>query len=254
MFIISEKHIMKNNKKIISTLFFIAILTGCASDSDIKEQPEKIYYDLAQQRMLSGNFMGAIELLELIETNYPFGKYAEQAKVELIYAHYMNNDSIASHANSEQFIRLNPRHPNIDYAYFMRGLSSYTGDRGLTARISEDISIRDVSGAKISFGELNEFITRFPDSQYVPFAKQRSIYLRNIIAANELAVADYYISRNAYVASVRRARYVIENIPNSNQNLRALKILEVCYEKLGYVDLQDEIKAIIALNYPNSST
>ena len=225
-------------------------LVSCNSDGPEIEQPEKIYYDQAQKRMASNNFFGAIESLEAIETMYPFGKYAEQAQVELIYANFMNSDSVASHAAAEKFIRLYPRHPNIDYAYFMKGLSSYTRDESLMVRITEtDLSNRDISGAKKSFSELTEFLTRFPDSQYASYAKQRNIYLRNMIARNELAAADYYQSIDAHVAAVRRAKYVIENIPNSSENFRALKLLEKSYKALGYEDLREDILKIIKLNY-----
>ena len=225
-------------------------LVSCNSDGPEIEQPEKIYYDQAQRRMESKNFFGAIESLEAIETMYPFGKYAEQAQVELIYANFMNADNEASHSAAEKFIRLYPRHPNIDYAYFMKGLSSYTRDESLMVRLTDtDLSNRDISGAKQSFAELTEFLTRFPDSQYASYAKQRNVYLRNMIARNELAAADYYQSIDAHVAAVRRAKYVIENIPNSTENFRALKILEKSYKALGYEDLREDIIKIIKLNY-----
>ena len=243
------KHI--NKFKFIFCLSIVSFfMVSCNSDGPEIEQPEKIYYDQAQRRMASNNFFGAIESLEAIETMYPFGKYAEQAQVELIYANFMNSDSVASHAAAEKFIRLYPRHPNIDYAYFMKGLSSYTRDESLMVRITEtDLSNRDISGAKKSFSELTEFLTRFPDSQYASYAKQRNIYLRNMIARNELAAADYYLSIDAHVAAVRRAKYVIENIPNSSENFRALKVLEKSYKALGYEDLREDILKIIKLNY-----
>ena len=243
------KHI--NKFKFIFCLSIVSFfMVSCNSDGPEIEQPEKIYYDQAQRRMASNNFFGAIESLEAIETMYPFGKYAEQAQVELIYANFMNSDSVASHAAAEKFIRLYPRHPNIDYAYFMKGLSSYTRDESLMVRITEtDLSNRDISGAKKSFSELTEFLTRFPDSQYASYAKQRNIYLRNMIARNELAAADYYQSIDAHVAAVRRAKYVIENIPNSSENFRALKLLEKSYKALGYEDLREDILKIIKLNY-----
>jgi len=243
------KHI--NKFKFIFCLSIVSFfMVSCNSDGPEIEQPEKIYYDQAQRRMASNNFFGAIESLEAIETMYPFGKYAEQAQVELIYANFMNSDSVASHAAAEKFIRLYPRHPNIDYAYFMKGLSSYTRDESLMVRITEtDLSNRDISGAKKSFSELTEFLTRFPDSQYASYAKQRNIYLRNMIARNELAAADYYQSIDAHVAAVRRAKYVIENIPNSSENFRALKVLEKSYKALGYEDLREDVLKIIKLNY-----
>ena len=245
----------RNIKLAVFALGVATLLIGCKSDGEEIEQPEKIYYDQAQARMASGNYFGAIEALEAIDTRYPFGKYAEQAQVELIFAHFMNSETEAAHTAAEKFIRLHPRHPNIDYAYFMKGLSSYTRDRELLIRFTDtDISNRDVSGAKESFAELTEFITRFPDSQYVPYAKQRNIYLRNMIAKNELAAADYYVSIDAFVGAIRRANYVIENIPNSSENYRALKILETSYSNLGYSDLLKDVRQVLNTNYPDEES
>jgi outer membrane protein assembly factor BamD len=248
---------MKHKKilKLFITPIVALFLLGCNSDGPEIEQPEKIYYDQAQNRMAAKNFFAAIESLEAIETRYPFGKYADQAQVELIYAHFMNSAPDASHAAAEKFIRLHPRHPNIDYAYFMKGISSYTRDDSFMYRITDtDLSNRDITGAKESFSELSEFLTRYPDSQYADYAKQRNVYLRNMIARNELAAADYYLSVNAYVASIRRATYVIENIPNSSENYRALKILETSYEAMGYSDLLEDITLIISLNYSDEES
>ena len=245
----------QNVQKLVCTLIVSILIVSCNSDGPEIEQPEKIYYDLAQKRMLNKNYIGAIESLEAIESKYPFGRYAEQAQVELIYANFMNGQTNGAHAAAEKFIRLYPRHPNIDYAYFMKGLSSYTRDKDLIIRFTNtDISNRDITGAKESFAELTEFLTRFPDSQYTPYAKQRNIYLRNMIARNELAAADYYQSIDAHVAAIRRAKYVIENIPNSSEDFRALKVLEKSYKALGYEDLRDDMLKIISLNYPDNDS
>ena len=249
---IKMKFFLKSKYSILVYVGLSIILVGCKSDGEVIEQPEKIYYDQAQFRMNNRNFFGAIESLEAIETRYPFGKYAEQAQVELIYAYFMNSETEAAHSAAEKFIRLHPRHPNIDYAYFMKGLSSYTRDTGLLARLTDtDLSARDVSGAKLAFSELTEFLTRFPESQYAPYAKQRLIYLRNLVASNELAAADYYVTRKAYVAAIRRASYVLENIPNSDQNHRALQILKISYQELGYEDLMKDTEKLLALNPPS---
>ena len=244
----------RNLKNILSLSIVcacISFISSCSKDEVEIERPEKVYYDQAQRRIKVNNYFGAIESLQRIETQYPFGRYAEQAQIDLVYCYFMNGETEAAHSSAERFIRLHPRHPNIDYAYFMLGLSSYTRDTGLLARITNsDLSSRDVSGAKLAFSELTEFLTRFPESQYAPYAKKRLIYLRNLVASNELAAADYYITRKAYVAAIRRASYVIENIPNSDQNHRALQILKTSYKELGYTDLMEDTERLIALNPP----
>jgi outer membrane protein assembly factor BamD len=242
--------IKKNIRANLATAIILPLLiTGCNSDKQVMERPEKVYYDTAQRRMKANNFFSAIESLQAIEARYPFGRYAEQAQSELIYAYYMNGEDEASHEAAEKFIRLNPRHPNIDYAYFMRGVASYTRDKGVFARVfKSDLSNRDISGAKQAFGELSEFLTRFPQSQYAPYASQRLIYLRTLIAKNELVAAEYYLKRKAYVAALRRAKYVIENIPNTSENIRALQIVRECYEALGYFELMDDIEKVIEIN------
>ena len=246
---------MHKNKLLRNTLGMLVsfvVFTGCSSDGPVIEQPEQQYYEIAQSRMRAKNYFSAIDSLEMIVTRYPFGRYAEQAQSELIYVHFMNGDDEAAHAATEKFIRLHPRHPNIDYAYFMRGITSYTRDKSFFARLFEDnLPKRDISGAKQSFSELSEFLTRFPDSQYAPYANQRLIYLRNMIAKHELTAADYYLRREAYIAALRRAKYVLEHIPNSSENLRALNILKVAYENLGYLDLLEDVEKTIVINYPN---
>jgi len=230
---------IKKNLRVYFTIAVILplLITSCNSDAPVMEQPEKVYYDTAQRRMKANNFYSAIESLEAIETRYPFGRYAEQAQSELIYAYFMNGEDEAAHEAAEKFIRLNPRHPNIDYAYFMRGIASYTRDKGMFARIfKSDLSNRDISGAKQAFGELSEFLTRFPQSQYAAYASQRLIYLRALIAKNELVAAEYYLKRKAYVAAFRRAKYVIENIPNTSETLRDLPSPQTIYED-RYKDL-----------------
>ena len=244
----------RNLRKILLLPVFFAFafsISSCSKDEVEIERPEKVYYDQAQRRIKVNNYFGAIESLQRIETQYPFGKFAEQAQIDLVYCYFMNSETEAAHSSAERFIRLHPRHPNIDYAYFMKGLSSYTRDTGLLARLTDtDLSARDVSGAKLAFSELTEFLTRFPESQYAPYAQQRLIYLRNLVASNELAAADYYVTRKAYVAAIRRASYVLENIPNSDQNHRALKILKTSYKDLGYEELMKDTEKLLALNPP----
>ena len=240
---------MINNKLLIATIF-ILLLSGCASKDDEEREPaEVILYNLAQDRINAQNFVGAVESLSRIERFYPFGVYAEQARADLIYAHYMTGDYDSAYASSEKFIRLYPRNTNIDYAYFMRGMTGYYQDDGIIGNVfSLELAKRDVSGAMQSYADLTEYIIRFPESEYIDPARERLIFLRNLIASSELDGAEYYWKRGAYVAALNRANYVLKNIPNSTENYRALKIMKDAYEKLGYPEYAEKIIELQEVN------
>ena len=225
---------MKNKFFILA--ISVMILMSCAStESDEAEPAEVILYRMAQDRMNAQNFMGAVESLARIERFYPFGVYAEQARADLIYAHYMTGDYDQAYAASEKFIRLYPRNTNIDYAYFMKGMTGYYADDGLLGNLfSLSLAKRDISGAMQSYADLTEFLIRYPESEYIDSARERLIFLRNLIASSELDGADYYMKRGAYLAALNRANYVLKNIPNSTETERALDIMRRSFIELGY--------------------
>jgi|TARA_B100000902_G_scaffold172680_1_gene166797 outer membrane protein assembly factor BamD len=239
---------MKN--KFFILLISVMILMSCAStEQDEAEPAEVILYRMAQDRMNAQNFMGAVESLARIERFYPFGVYAEQARADLIYAHYMTGDYDQAYAASEKFIRLYPRNTNIDYAYFMKGMTGYYADDGLLGNIfSLSLAKRDISGAMQSYADLTEFLIRYPESEYIDSARERLIFLRNLIASSELDGAEYYMKRGAYLAALKRANYVLKNIPNSTETERALDIMKRSFIELGYEEYAEKISSVEVIN------
>ena len=236
--------------------YFLLILAGLwlggCSSNDKKEEadtPEVNLYNLAQSRISSRNYTGAAEALFRIERSYPFGVYAEQARADLIYAHYMSGDYDQAYAASEKFIRLYPRNTNVDYAYFMKGMTGYYADEGLLGNLfSLSLAKRDISGAMQSYADLTEFLIRYPESEYIDAARERLIFLRNLIASSELDGAEYYMKRGAYLAALNRANYVLKNIPNSTETQRALDIMKKSFIELGYEEYAEKVSSVEALN------
>ena len=249
-FINSSKRILG----ILGIFMLLLIVSSCSSNEEMPDERlvEKELYDQAQTRLKNGSFSPAILRLEALESRFPFGRYAEQAQAELIYAYYMNSQFEASQSAAERFINLHPRHSHTGYAFYMKGLAAFTDDSGLFSRyFQSDLAKREVVMAQTSFGELSEFISRYPESKYVPHAKQRMIYLRNLLAEYEIYVADFYMKRGAYLAAIGRAKYVIENLPNTPQTPFALSILVEAYEILEYEELRKTSLEILNANYPN---
>tara|TARA_B100000700_G_scaffold263639_1_gene300902 strand:+ start:8014 stop:8880 length:867 start_codon:yes stop_codon:yes gene_type:complete len=257
MFIIFKKRLLNKILVICSLVLSIVLLSSCSNNEELPDERllEKDLYDSSQTRLRNGNFSNAIASLEALERRFPFGRYAEQAQAELIYAYYMNFEFEAARSAAERFITLHPRHPHAAYAYYLRGLAAFTDDSGVFSKYFEsDLSKRDIQTAEQSFDDLSEFLARYPESPYASHAKQRMIYLKNILAKHEIYIAEFYMDRKAYIAAIGRARFVIEHMPDTPQIPEALSILVRAYDYLEYEDLKNKNLTILQTNYPEFNT
>ncbi|WP_207061728.1 outer membrane protein assembly factor BamD [Motiliproteus sp. SC1-56] len=237
---------------LLITLF--GLLGGCSLfgiDSDSFDIPEPQLYAEAMEAMELPNYQLAIDKLEQLESRYPFGRYSEQAQLELIFAYYKTSQTEQTKAAADRFIRLHPDHENIDYAYYLRGLANFEADSDLLDRwLPTDASQRDPGAARDSFNDFSTLTSRYPNSQYAPDARQRMLFLRNQLAAYEIHVARYYMKRNAYIAAANRGRYVVENYQQTPSVPAALAIMVAAYEELGMNDLAADSRAVLAKNFP----
>ncbi|HLT04383.1 MAG TPA: outer membrane protein assembly factor BamD [Pseudomonas sp.] len=226
-------------------------LAACASEPKDDEFSEAELYRQAQSALDDKSYTTAVNKLRALESRYPFGRYAEQAQLELIYAYYKNLEPEAAKSAADRFIRLHPQHPQVDYAYYLKGLAAFDQDNGLLARFMPlDMSKRDPGAARDSYNEFARLTSRFPDSRYAPDARQRMIFLRNRLAANEVHVGQYYLTRKAYVAAANRGRYVVENFQETPAVGDGLALMVEAYQHLGLNDLADTSLATLKLNYP----
>lgn len=240
----------------VKHLLLIAILAltaACSSKEVLDENlSEAELYQQAQQDLDNGSYTSAVTKLKALESRYPFGRYAEQSQLELIYANYKNAEPEAARSAAERFIRLHPQHPNVDYAYYLKGLASFDQDRGIVARfLPLDMTKRDPGAARDSYNEFAQLTNRYPNSRYAPDAKQRMIYLRNLLAAYEIHVAHYYLTRHAYVAAANRGRYVVENFQETPAVGDGLAVMVEAYQRLTLDDLAATSLETLKLNYPD---
>lgn len=236
---------------LLSTLALL--ISACASNDREEVLPEETYYENARQAMNAGNFNEAEQNLDALETYYPFGRYAEQAQMDLIYARYQNLDLEGARAAADRFLRLNPQSEHADYALYMRGLASYNLDIGLAARYFPiDVGARNPGEQLQAFRDFSELLSRYPDSHYAADARQRMIAIRNRMAAMELTAARYYIKRQAYVAANNRARHIVENYPSSPATEEALIILAETYRFLDLKKGAQDAIALLRANFPDS--
>ncbi|MBL4781323.1 MAG: outer membrane protein assembly factor BamD [Porticoccaceae bacterium] len=197
------------------------------------------------------NWSDAVVNLNAFESQFPFGNYADQAQLELIYVYHESTDFEAAMASADRFIRLHPRHPNVDYAYYIKGLSAALQNKGLFSdRSPIDATKRDVGSARSSFATFSDLINKYPDSIYAADARQRMLELRNRLARHEIHVANYYFKRGAHLAAANRGRYVVENFQQTPSVPDGLAVMAEGYYLLDLHDLAAEAARALAANYP----
>jgi outer membrane protein assembly factor BamD len=228
-------------------------LGGCRKDrDDLGERSAEELYAQAKESLDNGSFGTCIAAYKALQTRYPFGRYTEQSMLDLSYCYFRSSQPEQALSTLDRFIRTYPAHPSVDYAYYLKGLVNYEENLGFLERMMPTrIRDRDQSAAQDAFVDFSELIRRYPDSRYVPDARQRMVFLRNNLAAYELIVAEYYLRRKAHIAAANRARYALEVYPNTPQTPDALVVLHKSYSELGLTELADGTMAVLELNYPD---
>lgn len=237
-------------------ILLLSVMAGCSSTDDDAENSanwsaEKLYKE-AQREIKAGDYQTAIEYLESLESRFPFGKLADQAQLDTAYAYYKFKEYDSAIAAADRFIKLHPTHPNVDYAYYLRGLAAFhKKDTPFDAISPQDPADRDPSSARESFKYFAELVKKFPDSKYRADAIERMKFQRNTLAEHELKIASYYMKRGAYVAAVNRAKYVVENYPQTPAVPKALMLLTQAYGELKMNDLANDAKRVLQHNFPD---
>ena len=213
---------------------------------------QKLYAE-AKENLTNRDYTQAIKYYEKLESRYPYGRYAQQAQLEIAYAYYKDNEPAQSVAAAERFIKLHPNHPSVDYAYYLKGLANFNGDLGWAGYISgQDLTERDPKAARESFDAFKDLVTRYPESKYAEDSVARMNYLVNALASHEVHVARYYMKRGAYVAAANRAQFAIKTYPQAPANEEGLVILVKAYDALEMKDLRDDAERVLKKNFPQS--
>ena len=237
-------------------LLFGALVAACGTTPDADEtkgwSAQKLYAE-AKDHLDNRNYELAIKFYEKLEARYPYGRFAQQAQLEIAYAYYKDNEPAQAITAAERFIKLHPNHPSVDYAYYLKGLANFIEDPGWTGYVSaQDMTERDPKAANEAFGAFKDLVTRFPESRYASDAVARMNYLVNTLASHEIHVARYYMKRGAYVAAANRVQYALKAYPRAPANEEGLVIMVSAYDALGLNQLRDDAERVLKKNFPDS--
>ncbi len=237
-------------KHTLSGLLALSVLVGCSSSEEIvPDVPPSELYSEAQISLQSGNWLSAISQLEALDSRYPFGAYSEQVQLDLIYAYYKNDDLALGLATIERFTRLNPTHEKLDWVLYMRGLTHMAQDRNFMHDLfNVDRSDRDPEPVKKAFADFKRLLERYPTSPYAEDAQKRMLALKNRLAEYDLATADFYLRREAWIAAINRTQELQKTYPDTVAARESLQIQLEAYKALGLEDAIKRTEQLIELN------
>ena len=246
-------------KILLINLIFSALLSSCSYwEGVFKEQDPTIGMSAAQIYgegkffLDAEDYPNAIIYFDILEARYPFGIYSTQSMLDLAYASYQSNLKEEAIVGCNRFIRLYPNHPNVSYAYYLRALSNFNMDRNfITELFGQDASKYDVSKLRQSFDDFSVIVNKFPDSEYAKDSRNRLVYIKNQMAANELYIAKYYIKRSAHIAAIERIKYLLVNYNGTPSTEEGLLMLIESYTYLKMNDLAVDTSRVLKENYPD---
>ncbi|MGA8053450.1 MAG: outer membrane protein assembly factor BamD [Burkholderiales bacterium] len=250
---------MSGRSVAVLILALAVTLTGCGwlkpsnpPDETADWSAQKLYQE-AKDNMAGGNWATAVKMFERLEARYPYGRYAQQAQLEIAYAYYRDNEPASAIAAADRFIKLHPNHPTVDYAYYLKGVVNFNEDMGPLAEYADqNPSERDPKSARESYDAFRELVTRYPQSKYAPDSLARMRYLVNSLASHEVAVARYYMKRGAYIAVTNRVQFALKTYPQAPALEEGLALMADAYGKMGMADLRADATRVLATNFPSS--
>ena len=245
------KRLTNTSRLLLITAAVVIAASGCGRRNDVVQSsgPEELY-ERGTNSMSSGNYPTALAHYQQLEARYPFSNVTRQAQLDMIYVYYKARQPESAIDAAEEFERENPTHPRVDYCLYMKGLIYFDAAPNFLEKLFRvDMSERPPRDTLQAFTTFQELIRRYPDSEYVPDARERMIFLRNRLAEYENFVAEYYIRRGAYVAAINRGKFALEHYPGAPAIQESLQLMAQAYSLLGMPDLAADTRRVIEVNY-----
>ena len=237
---------------VVALCIVLLAVAGCRThrERDDKKASPDVLYKRARHDLNSNDFNAAIKIYEQLTARFPFTDEARQSRLDLIYAYYRAGERESATDAAETFIRENPTHPRVDYAWYVKGLVEFERTPNLIEHLFRaDLTQRPPSTARKAFAAFKTVVEQYPKSEYAHDSLQRMIYLRNRLASYEVHVARYYLKRGAYIAAAQRSKGAIEQYDGAPAVREALQIMIESYDRLNLQPLAAQTRQVYEANY-----
>lgn len=224
----------------------LLLLSACSSSGDREvyvERPAEEFYNLGLAHLGERNYVAAASNFDEVERQHPYSVWAPRAQLMAAFAHYQGDRYDEAINALDRFIQLNPGHPDIAYAYYLRAVSYYE-------QIA-DVE-RDQAMTRQALTALEEVVTRFPDTSYGRDAQLKIDLAVDHLAGQHMSIGRYYQGQREHLAAINRFQIVVRDYQTTTHVPEALHRLVESYIAMGVADEAQATAAVLGHNYPGS--
>ncbi len=238
--------------KLIFSLALIVLITACSKkvekESLIKEKNLELQvleaYKEGKEALEKGDVLFAAKKFNEAEILFPQSTWAAKSALMASYSYYIQDYYGDAIAELERFIRVYPKHKNLDYVYYLLAISYYE------QIVDEERDLQSIINAKKTFDIV---IDKFPNTEYALDAEFKIDLINDILAAKEMYVGRYYIDKKKWIPAINRFREVVDKYETTIYIEEALyRLVEVHY-LLGLKNEAEKYAKLLGYNYQSST-
>jgi outer membrane protein assembly factor BamD len=250
---------MRNARAVAAALVVAVGLAGCESlssfsptnlfggskaTSDIApDEPAEVLFNDALGRLQQKNFDAAAKKFQEVDKQYPYSSWSRRALLLTAFARFENREYDEAIASGRRYVQLYPSDKDAAYAQYLVGMSYFNQMPDVT---------RDQERSERALLAMDELIRKWPQSEYVPDARQRVIQARDQLAGREMDVGRYYLNLRNFPAAVNRFREVLVKYQTTRHVEEALMRTTEAYMALGITNEAQTAAAVLGHNFPDS--
>jgi len=230
---------------------FFAILISCSKEeikeSIIKEKSLDLQvleaYQEGVKSLETGDVLYAAKKFNEAETLFPQSEWAPKSALMAAYAYYTQDYYSDTIAELERFIRVYPLSKNLDYVYYLLGISYYE------QIVDEKKDLQSIIKAKEYFKIVSK---NYPNTNYSLDAEYKIDLVNDTLASKEMYIGRYYFDKKKWIPAINRFRTVIDDYETTIYAQEALHRLVEVYYILGLKDEAKKYAKLLGYNYQSS--
>ena len=230
---------------------FFAILISCSKEeikeSIIKEKSLDLQvleaYQEGVKSLEAGDVLYAAKKFNEAETLFPQSEWAPKSALMAAYVYYTQDYYSDTIAELERFIRVYPLSKNLDYVYYLLGISYYE------QIVDEKKDLQSIIKAKEYFKIVSK---NYPNTNYSLDAEYKIDLVNDTLASKEMYIGRYYFDKKKWIPAINRFRTVIDDYETTIYAQEALHRLVEVHYILGLKDEAKKYAKLLGYNYQSS--